>query len=234
MLSPVSVWLRFENRLEARCLHSLGQLWRVTSNLGKGHACCCTPSGWPHPWRWRGGRGPEHRGACGTSSPEKHRLTKLRLKHQVLSAEQCAGILQALFCSQDQQRLWDPVREKRWAWGRSGGILKIFWFYALLTTVIKFVPFRLHLGSVTFFPQLILILRVAYCRLQVTRTLINLHFWVKFSGVCSPSGQVLLAPRFHWVPQWIMVCLWLVPLTEDSGYLLVMYPPVVFISKVPW
>ena len=183
---------------------------------------------------WVRDRGPRHWGACGTRPPEKQGLTKPRLKQQELSAERCAWTLQALFYSWDQQRLWDPVREKQWGWRRSEGILKIFWLYVLLTTVIKFVPLPLHLGSVRFFLQLILILRRSCCRLQVTRMLINLHFWVKFSGACSPSGWVLLAPWFHWVPQWIMVCLQLVLLTEDSSYLLIMYSPVDFISKVPW
>lgn len=229
----VGVWLRFENGVEVGCLHSLGQLCKVASKSGKGHACCCILGGWPCPWRCRGGRGPEHWGGCRTSSPEK-RADQTEIKAPSVVRRAAYWDPQALFCSCDRQRLWDPVREKWWGCEKSGGILKIFWLYALLTTVIKFVPLHLHWGSVRFFPQLILFLCMAYCRLQVTRTLTNLHFWVKFSGVCSPSGQVLLAPWFHWVPQWIVVCLWLVSLTEDSGYLLIMYSPVVFISKVLW
>lgn len=41
----VGVWLRFENGVEVGCLHSLGQLCKVASKSGKGHACCCILGG---------------------------------------------------------------------------------------------------------------------------------------------------------------------------------------------
>lgn len=99
--------------LEVKRLNSFGELWRVPWKLGEGHARCRLLRGWARPWKRRGGHRPK---PWGTSSPGKRGRTKLRWKNQALLAERCAGMLQALFCSWDQQ--WD----QQWDQGETVGL----------------------------------------------------------------------------------------------------------------